>query len=810
MRMATVHKRPAAATSPKLCAAMIALAIWAAAAPAEEPTALPGTNTLDWQGDLSERMMHGLHRFVERKIDASVGERPKLWRRDFTSIAAYEKSIEPNRQRLRRITGVVDPRIPVRMERFGDDDNPALVARTERFCVYQVRWPVLVGVYGEGLLLQPNDKPLACVVALPDADQTPEQIVGLSPGVPADAQFGRRLVEAGLQVVVPMLVDRSDQWSGSPDVAWTNQTHREWIYRQAYHMGRHVIGYEVQKVLAAVDWFKARAGKDVKIGVMGHGEGGLLALYAAACDTRIDACLTSGYFQPRQRVWTEPLYRNVWSLLTEFGDAELATLIAPRGLIVEHSEVPTVADPPPVRQGRRGGAAAGQITTPQYTAVAEEFARIGSLLHPGFQVRHLVTGPNNRPAGPGSEPALKLFLNMLGSQVPPAPPGDVVRDERRKSDPAERQRRQVKELEDHVQRLLRTADRTRDQFFFSKVAPDADEQHRRWTTARRVKTFPAEPFIERTRPYRRYFREEVLGKFDDPLLPPGPRSRKVYDRPQWTGYEYVLDVYPDVFAWGVLLLPKDLKPGEKRPVVVCQHGRGGVPKDVIEGNNTAYNDFAARLADRGFIVVAPHNPYRGEDRYRDLSRKANAVKASLFSFILSQHEQLLNWLQTLPSVDPQRIAFYGLSYGGETAVRAPTVLERYCLSICSGDFNDWARKVAATDSRYSFMFTVEWEMPYFDMGSTFNYAEMAYLMVPRPFMVERGHSDNVAPDEWVAYEYAKVRRMYDELDLGDRTEIEFFPGGHSINGQRTFQFLERHLRWPTPPAGKTNESETKP
>jgi hypothetical protein len=88
-------------------------------------------------------------------------------------------------------------------------------------------------------------------------------------------------------------------------------------------------------------------------------------------------------------------------------------------------------------------------------------------------------------------------------------------------------------------------------------------------------------------------------------------------------------------------------------------------------------------------------------------------------------------------------------------------------------------------------------MPYLDMGSTFNYAETAYLMVPRPFMVERGHSDNVAPDEWVAYEYAKVRRMYDELDLGDRTEIEFFPGGHSVNGQRTFQFLERHLRWPS-------------
>ena len=37
---------------------------------------------------------------------------------------------------------------------------------------------------------------------------------------------------------------------------------------------------------------------------------------------------------------------------------------------------------------------------------------------------------------------------------------------------------------------------------------------------------------------------------------------------------------------------------------------------------------------------------------------------------------------------------------------------------------------------------------------------MAYLIAPRPFMVERGHFDTVAPDETVAYEFAKVRHLY--------------------------------------------------
>jgi len=205
---------------------------------------------------------------------------------------------------------------------------------------------------------------------------------------------------------------------------------------------------------------------------------------------------------------------------------------------------------------------------------------------------------------------------------------------------------------------------------------------------------------------------------------------------------------------------------------------------------------AARLAERGFVTFAPHNLYKGEDRYRWLDRKANTVGATLFSFIIAQHDQILRWLDTLPFVDGGRIAFYGLSYGGETAVRVPTILEKYSLSICSGDFNQWTRKVAATDQPFSFMRTIEWEMPYWNLGHTFDYGEMAYLMAPRPFMVERGHLDLVGRDRWVAHEYAKVRWLYAQLGIADRTEIEFFQGGHSINGQRTFDFLHKHLDWP--------------
>jgi dienelactone hydrolase len=701
---------------------------------------LAGTAALTWDGDLAERMMDGAHRFVERKIAESV------------------KTRRPDRERLRSLIGAVDPRVPVAMERFADDGEALIVAETAYYRVYQVRWPVLDGVTGEGLLMEPRGTAAAYVIAMGDADQTPEAVA---------SGWARSLAENGCAVLIPTLIDRGTQWSGHPDIHLTDQTHREWIYRQAFHMGRHIIGYEVQKVLAAVDLAARTRTGPAKIGVAGYGEGGLIAFYAAAVDPRIDATLVSGYFDSRQNVWAEPIYRNVWSLLRDFGDAEIAGLIAPRGLTIEHCRAPEIAGP------------RGNLRTPDVASVRAEFGRIGG----DARTRRLIEG------GPGSDEAVMTFARHIGIQLDRAAAGTVAVQPARAAD---RQHRQVLELERHVQGLIRGSEKAREQFFLYKVMPElADET---WNRDLRSKILPAGKFIEGTKPYRRVFREEILGQFDDPLLPPNARTRRIRETPRWTGYEVVLDVWPDVFAWGILLVPKDIRAGERRPVVVCQHGRQGLPIETIEGDTLYYRNLAARLADDGFITFSPHNLYRGEDRYRWLSRKANGVKASLFSFIVSQHDQLLRWLGTLPMVDAGRIGFYGLSYGGETAVRVPAVLEGYAASVCSGDFNSWTEKVASTDQRFSYMYTVEWEMPYFNMGSTFDYAEMAYLIAPRPFMVERGHNDRVSRDQWVAYQYAKVRWLYAQLGLADKTEIEFFDGGHTINGEGTFAFLKKHLR----------------
>lgn len=731
--------------------------------------------------------MDGAHRFAERKIAESLVTRATHWSRDFSSPEAYAKSVEPNRTRFRTILGVVDPRLPATLERYGDDAQPALVAETARYRVWQVRWPVLAGVWGTGLFVEPTTPALAQVVLVPDADQTPEQWLGLAPGLPPASQTARRLAENGVELLLPVTVSRAKLTTDDPQLQKSDQTQREWIYRQAFHLGRHVIGYEIQTVLAAADCLRTRHGGRLPLGLAGYAEGAQTAFYAAALDPRFAATLVSGYFDSRQHVASEPIYRNVWSLLREFGDAEIAGLVLPRALVIEHTAVPTVI-------GHKG-----EWRTPGFASVQAEVLRVatGGAIRPPTLVSNLDAG-TNLFAPPFADAALTAFARALGvpalAPVSPAVPAD----RRTAFSPGPRAARYVRELEQHVQSLLQKSDAVREAAFLYQVMPGLADNT--WSTQRRRPTQSAEKFIAGARPYRERFRDEAMGRFDEPLLPFNARTRQIAATAKWTAYDVVLDVWPEVFAWGILVVPTDLRPGERRPVVVCQGGRNSIPRDTLEGDNPAYNNFAAALAERGFITFAPFNLYRGEDRYRFLSRKANTVGATLFSFLVAQHDQILRWLDAQPFVDGKRIAFYGLSYGGESAMRIPAILEGYCLSICSGDFNSWTRKVAATDQPFSFMRTVEWEMPYWNLGHTFDYAEMAYLMVPRPFMVERGHLDRVGRDPWVAHEYAKVAWLYAQLGLADRTQIEYFQGGHSINGEATFDFLHRHLAWPRPGA----------
>ena len=186
------------------------VSLWACSISAAQDC-LPHTQPLTLQGDLSAQMVAGIDRFLTRETEQAVGERLRYWRRDFSSVAAYDESVRTNRERLRTIIGAVDTRLPATaLEFISSTSSPVTASKTDSFTAEAVRWPVFEGVYAEGLWLRPRGEPVAFVVALPDADQTPELVVGLAPGLPPERQFARRLAENGCEVLVPVLVNRQD------------------------------------------------------------------------------------------------------------------------------------------------------------------------------------------------------------------------------------------------------------------------------------------------------------------------------------------------------------------------------------------------------------------------------------------------------------------------------------------------------------------------------------------------------------------------------------------------------------------------
>ncbi|MBA4065496.1 MAG: hypothetical protein C0501_17630 [Isosphaera sp.] len=764
----------------------MAAAVWLTPAPAAE---LPGTKPLTADGDLAAKMVAGMHAYLDRALAENAA---KLWDRSRTfpkGDAERAKEIDARRAWLRKVLGAADQRLPPRMEYAGGPDEPSVVFDAPTYTVSAVRWAALPGIDGEGLLFEPKGKAAANVVAVPDPAWTPEVFAGVHPGgkrMTAEEENGRlakglgvlpvlqiprRLAENGCRVVVPVLIDRNDDLSANPKLGRaTNQTHREFVHRMAYEMGRTLLGYEVQKVLAAADWLAAK--DEAPLAVWGVSEGGLVALLAAQCEPRFKYAVLSGYFANFYEVWKGPLYHNVWDLYTGPSHALVGHLLTDT-VMIRHDVHPVGILEPVERPGRKG-AAPGGVPGP-YPGKSHTYPVGGGDAEARRGHEALVKAAEEKP-----EPERLFWRVALDSAKDKLAAATAPVDARKTFDPAARHKRQFDQLVAHVQKLWRDSEFVRKEFWkkADATSPEAWEKS--------------------CDGYRDYFHTEVIGKLPEPTIPLNPRSRQVYDEKTWTGHEVMLDVYPDVYAYGILLMPKDLKPGEKRPVVVCQHGLEGTPRSTIDPEKrVVYNEFSRKLVELGYIVYAPQNPYYGENEFRQLNRKANPLKLSLFSFIIRQHQRTLDWLETLPNVDPKRIAFYGLSYGGKTAMRVPAVEKRYCLSICSGDFNEWVGKIVSVDLDRGYMWTREYEMYEFDLGHTFNYAEMAYLIAPRPFMVERGHDDGVGTDEMVAYEYAKVRYLYaNRLKLPARTAIEFFPGGHQVNAKGTFAFLKQHLGFP--------------
>src|SRR5262249_34184081 len=137
----------------------------------------------------------------------------------------------------------------------------------------------------------------------------------------------RRLASSGYVVFAPFFTQRrafSEPWLED----------RMWLMRLGYQTGRHIVGAELIQIGSILDFLSALPSVDPdRLGLVGHGQGGMTALLAATIDGRLRVALSSGYLDDSRPDWEQPEDRMLWKIRSYFSNDHLAALVRPRILL---------------------------------------------------------------------------------------------------------------------------------------------------------------------------------------------------------------------------------------------------------------------------------------------------------------------------------------------------------------------------------------------------------------------------------------------------------------------------------------------
>ena len=278
----------------------------------------------------------------------------KAWNRDYSSTEAFQRSVEPNRRRWE--IEVIKP--PV-LRKTG------LVTRKP----YTIE-----NVSGEWLELPLGDLTAQAFLALPEGASQSKPValvlvqhgIGSTPETPFRGgnyhEYAKGLLKAGFAVLVPMNLRTVDS--------------RNRIERLASLAGMSLPGIELARVQNMLDLVLADPRIDPdRVGMWGVSLGGLATMFWMPLEPRIKAGIVSAWFNHRRNKMAVPDSRyscfleteedhaffNAW--LTEFTDSDVACLICPRPLQIQH--------------GKKDGIAYWPQVVEEFEATKEHYRKLG-------------------------------------------------------------------------------------------------------------------------------------------------------------------------------------------------------------------------------------------------------------------------------------------------------------------------------------------------------------------------------------------------------------------------------------------------
>jgi dienelactone hydrolase len=153
------------------------------------------------------------------------------------------------------------------------------------------------------------------------------------------------------------------------------------------------------------------------------------------------------------------------------------------------------------------------------------------------------------------------------------------------------------------------------------------------------------------------------------------------------------------------------------PAVVCIHGHGGKPASVYD-KESPYKAFADALARRNYVTIAPivsqHEIYE-ESR-------------TLMGERLWDCMRCIDYLESLISVDANRIGCAGLSLGGEMAMWLGAMDQRIKATVSAG----FLTRMDQMEQGHCLC----WKFP--GLRELVDYADIYSLIAPRPLLCQNG------------------------------------------------------------------------
>ena len=273
-----------------------------------------------------------------------------------------------------------------------------------------------------------------------------------------------------------------------------------------------------------------------------------------------------------------------------------------------------------------------------------------------------------------------------------------------------------------------------------------------------------------------------------------------------TRYELLLeaDGVPTVPVY--LLIPSDLKPGQKAPGVLCVHGHGDFGNHTIVGRTdldgvtesieTSNYDYGLQCVRRGYVVVAPcmipfgrrvdRKSYGGNDPCAVTFVRMQALGQLPITSNLRDLRWAIDLLQSRAEVDAERIGCAGLSYGGRMTMMVAATDDRIKVASVSGALNLLQERMTLRHSCGSQV--IPGLLRYGD------YSEIGSLIAPRPCVWETGSTDTLIVPGWDQKFRGRLQHAYAAAGAESALHFDRFEGGHRWSGRVAFPLFDEVLK----------------